>query len=943
MKICKVLLLFFLSTGSFAQLSPPEDLRTEYLKGVPLIDLEKPRLGWINTAIDHERAQTQTAYQVQVSSIDENWSSPLTWDSKKINSSANQRIVYQGKHLLPGQKYRWRVRVWDKDDKVSEWSKPAQWQMGLNQSDWKAEWIGAPWQGEEAIPKPPGGPNQRTEILPPPAPYLRKTFELNKKVKRAVVFTTGLGYFEFYANGKKVSDDVLVPNQTNYGKRPDLTKAYIAVPDEFAKYKVMYLAYDITDFLQNGNNAIGAILGNGFYNDPKFWTASYGSPRFIAQVQIHYEDGSKEIIKTDKSWKSAKSGILVDLVYDGEIYDARKEIVGWCNPEYDASQWQNAALRKAPYGDLVAHTAETDKVTKQYRPSKITKLGEGRFKVDFPEEISGWVRLKNVQGPAGQKVHITFNGNLYSGENTYYFKGEGLENYAPRFNWFVFSGVEISGWPGELSSDQISAEAVNTDIKENAVFETSNELFNQINQIWKRSQLDNSHGGIASDCPHRERSGYTGDAQVACPTVMHNFDARAFYQKWVADMREAQIPSTGYVPNGAPWQPGCGGGVAWGAAINIIPWEYYLQYGAKDMLADNYDAMKGYIKYMKTWETETGTMHSQRNGNDGKPLKWWNLGDWAGVCSECLPDDALVHTFYYWYCADITAKTAKILGFEKDAEAYAELAARIKKAFHQVFYNNQKKSYEDYGSNVFALKMGVPSEFYNEVKSTLMKEVERNKGHLNTGIFGTRFFFEVLADNGMNALAYDAMNKTTEPSFGRWLELGSTTSREHWGEEGSYNHPMFGGGLVWFYRHLAGFNFDESAPGYEHIIIKPSYSLETDFIKYETNTSFGKAKIELSKKVDSNSSTNYNAKSKKTTQGQKVIIKYEIEVPVGSYATIYSPMAQPTLIKENGVYASENRDLEYVGNENGPVYQVKSGKYSFEYTYFITNAEQTKP
>lgn len=906
----KTALLLFLSCLSYfvmAQLKAPKDLRTEYLKGIPVIDITHPRLGWINEAQNLEKGQKQTAYEIRVSDTRELLKAGNTWSSGKVVSTQNQRITYQGKTLKSTRQYWWQVRTWDKDNKVSEWSEPASWQMGLlHPEEWRAQWIGAPWQGEEAIPKPSGGPQERTKILPPPAPYLRKGFVLNKPVKSAVVFTTGLGYFEFYVNGTIVSDDKLVPNQTNYGKRPGLEKNYIGVPDEFAAYKVFYLAYDLTDHLKIGKNAIGAILGNGFYNAPKFWTQSYGSPRFLAQLQVTYEDGSTEVIVSDRQWKAEKSPILMDLVYDGEVYDARKAIIGWAEADFDDSQWQNVIGREAPFGDLRAHTAETDKVTKTYQPTSIEKLDEGHYRVQFPEEISGWVRFNDVTGPAGQKVHVTFNGNLYSGENTYYFSGNGKENYAPRFNWFVFSGIEITGWPGELKPEMLTAEAVNTDVKENAVFETSSELFNEINKIWKRSQMDNMHGGIASDCPHRERSGYTGDGQVACPTVMHNFDARSFYQKWVADMREARIPETGYVPNGAPWQPGCGGGVAWGAAINIIPWEYYLQYGDLQMLNDNYEAMKGYLNYMETWTTEDGVMFSQREGQDGKPLKWWNLGDWAGVCSDCLPEDALVHTFYYWYSADITAKAASLLGHPEEALQMSEKADALKKAFHTYFYNHEKGSYGDYGSNIFALKMGVPADRYERVRQTLQEEIARNQGHLNTAIFGTRFFFEVLAENGLNELAFEAMSKRTEPGFGHWVELGSTTSREHWDEAGSHNHPMFGGGLVWFYRHLAGLNFDESKPGYRHIIFRPMPVGDIDFTQYQTETPFGTAGIHWKKQNDGT-------------------MKVKLTIPVGSTATFIPPFQNSKTVTVDGKKLKKMKGVSV----NGDSFEMGSGLYEF--------------
>ncbi|MCK5104022.1 MAG: family 78 glycoside hydrolase catalytic domain, partial [Cyclobacteriaceae bacterium] len=569
-----------------------------------------------------------------------------------------------------------------------------------------------------------------------------------------------------------------VPNQTNYGKRPQLMDALIYLPDDFRDYKVMYLAYDISDQLKQGKNVIGSILGNGFYNPAKFWAEAYGSPRFLGQVHITYSDGTEDIIASDQSWKASKSAILMNMVYYGEHYDARKEQPGWSTSSFDDTHWENAIIRKAPEGKLVAHTSHPDKITERIQPVSIEKLENGNYKVDFGVEISGWLRLNDVEASAGHKIEIKYLSNNYSGDNSYIFRGDGPESYSARFNWFVFSGVEITNWPGELKASQLTAEAVNTYVEESAKFETSNPLLNDINKIWRRSQVDNMHGGIASDCPHRERSAYTGDGQVACVTVMHNYDAKNFYHKWVQDMLGAQNVETGYVPNGAPWQPGCGGGVGWGAAISIIPWEFYLHYGALDMLEDNYEGMKGYIRYMQGWVDEDGIMFSQRTSSNGKILKWFNLGEWVAP-GKTVPDN-MVHTFYYWRCADLTAKTAKILNNQEEAKIYADLAEQTKRAFYKRFYDTENGTYGDGGGNIFALKMGVPQEQYEKVVTALQGNIKTNKGHLDTGIFGTQFFFEVLSENGMHDLAYEAINKRTEPSYGHWLELGSTTSREQW-------------------------------------------------------------------------------------------------------------------------------------------------------------------
>ena len=290
----------------------------------------------------------------------------------------------------------------------------------------------------------------------------------------------------------------------------------------------MYLAYDVKEDLKTGENTLGGILGNGFYNPASAWTVGYGSPRFLCQLHITYTDGTEEVVVSDDSWKASRSPILMNMVYYGENYDARMEQPGWSAAEFDDTGWEAVSLREAPYGTLMAHTAYPDRVTEELEPVSIEKMGEGHYKVDFGVEISGWVRLNEVEGPEGHTITITPNANLYSGENVYTFKGEGPESYAPRFNWFVFSGVEITNWPGELKPEHLTAEAVNTYIEPSATFETSNELFNEINKIWRRSQTDNMHGGLASDCPHRERSGYTGDGQIACNTVLHNFDAKTF-------------------------------------------------------------------------------------------------------------------------------------------------------------------------------------------------------------------------------------------------------------------------------------------------------------------------------------------------------------------------------------------------------------------------------
>lgn len=872
----------------------------EYLVNPAVVDAAHPRLSWINQAADPEiRGQRQTAWQVRVASSAAKLIAGEAdlWDSGKQSSEQSYLVKYNGKPLLSGQDCWWQVRVWDSGDMPSAWSETACWSMGLLQaSDWKAKWIGAPWQGEEARENIPGRPHVA-------APLLRKTFSLNKRIKSAKAFVTGLGYFEFYVNGRKVGNDVLSPNQTNYGKREGLDRTPIPIDDKFRAYRVLYLGYDITSMLNQGENVVGAITGNGFYNPVINWTKAYGSPRFIGQVQLTYEDGTQEIIASDETWEAKQSPIVLNGIYAGEVYDGRKE-TGW----FGTGGWEPVAMRKAPEGIMSAQTALPDRVNERIPPVAITPMDNGEYEVDFGQEISGWVRLNDLNGKSGDTVEVKYiSESPNNGVHKYIMKGSGEESHAPRFTWYVFRKVRVINYPGLLTTDKLTAEAVYTNIERTGNFDCSNSLFNRINDIWRRSLTDNLHGGIMSDCPHRERSPYTGDGQVACVTVMHNFDAAAFYTKWIRDIADAQNTETGYVPNGAPWQPGCGGGVAWGAAMNIMPWEFYVHYGDRDLLSANYEYMKEQVRYMLSWRTEEGTMLSKAP-RGREPIYWMNLGDWCPPFEN--PSDELVHTYFLWRCADFTARAAKALGNSDDERKYTALAEDVKQAFHKKFFDTGKASYGDFGSNIFALKMGVPEKYYRQVLETLRAEIAARDGHLNTGIYGTQLFFEVLAENGLSDVAYTAMNKHTFPGFGHWIAQGATTTWEKWNGESSRNHPMFGGALTWYYRMLAGMNVDEEQPGYKHIIVRPVIPDSLSRASYSTRTPYGEASV-----------------SWQRSDGRFYL---ETAVPVGTTATVYIPCNSDASISESGISLNEAKGVTDRGWEAGyRQLEILPGAYSF--------------
>ena len=772
----------------------------------------------------------------------------------------------------------WQVRLWDGSGRRSGWSRPAHWGMGIMQGeDWHAKWIGAAYTGDAPT-------DRREDRTPLPSPLLRKSFMIRGRIASAKAYVTGLGFFELYLNGSKVGQETLTPNETNYDHREGLETKGIPVRDNFSAYRVIYHAYDITDRLRQGENVVGAMLGNGFYNADSGWCMGYGTPRLIARIDVTYRDGTVQTVLSDESWMTHDGPIRQDGVFAGEVYDATRELEGWCSAGTDLSDWAPAEVKRTPAGALTGHVGVSDRVMEVARPSSIEKREDGSWHVTFPEYVTGWVRLSGIDAARGDTLsvvhHCETRGN---GPCIYVARGTGDESYAPRFTWFAFSDVSVHGWKGELTPDNICAEVVHADIPTSSTFECSDDLLNTIHRIWRRTQTDNMHLGVATDCPHREKGPYTGDGQCACVTVLHNYDATAFYTKWVRDMTDCQDAETGYVPNGAPWHNGCGGGVGWGAAIHIIPWEYYLHYGDITMLERTYRPMLDHLCQMRRWITDDGIMFQKEPASVDGGTYWMNLGEWLSAYK--LPKDELVHTFYLWKCTDYTARAARALGKADDAAMLEAQADEVRKAFHRHFYDPEKRSYGEDGSNVIALRMGVPDEVRGDVVETLRHEIDTCGGHLNTGITGTQLFFETLADNGLNDLAFEAMTKRDFPSYGWWIAQGATTMWEQWDGGNSHNHPMFGGGITWLYRKLAGLEADESAPGYRHMIVHPMPVGDVKWASYSTETLYGTASVSW-------------------RIGDEGRFSMDVTVPVGCSATVIMPDgSQPPFEIASGTYS----------------------------------------
>jgi len=874
-----------------------KELTCEYLKNPIGIDAAKPRLSWI--LFSEERGQQQIACQVLVATSSEKLKANISdlWDSGKIQSNRSVQVVYEGKKLTSGLRCYWKVRVWDKDGIISPWSKTAFWEMGLlRRDDWKALWIGAP--GEE----------NKNSLQTDPAPYLRKIFTLPKPAKTARAYVCGLGYYELYLNGKKVGDHVLSPNQANYDQRDFRNLLYPF--DNNISTRVLYETFDITEYLNKGKNAAGMILGNGWYNqrdrteEGYLW---YGTPRMILQLIVEYEDETRQSFVSDDTWKFSTGPIIHDGIFTGEIYDARLELDGWNKTGYDNSAWESVQIKKAPQGQLRAQMSPPDKIIRTIQPVSVTNHQAGVSRYDFGEMISGWARLK-VTGTKGSKISLRFIeefGKDYRQKDTYICNGEGVEIYEPRFTWHAFRYVEVTGSDGEFIINNLDARVVNTAVEPNGKFECSNDLFNKILENYKRTHLGNMHGAVSSDCPHRERLGYTGDATYLTESAEFNFYMASFFTKWLNDIKDAQNIKTGFVPHTAPFGGG-GGGPGWGSAYIFLPWFMYTFYDDTRILKNHYSGMKHWVEYLGTRTDKNGLVVKEEPGA-------WCLGDWATPDEMVLPP-ALVNTCIYARVVKIMELVATVLGETKDESYFLDLFNKIKRDLNEAFLDREKGSYSIgwQGANVIPLAFHlVPENYITSVLESLIKNIKKNKGHLDTGIIATPLMLDILTKYGREDVAYEIMNQRDYPGYGYAIKKGATTLWEYWDGKLSHSHPMFGSVCRWFFQSIAGINPDPISPGFKKIVIKPNCLLvDLNYAKAEYNSVHGKITSSWKR------------------EGENLFL--DIQIPVNTTATVYVPAIDVANITENGKTIASVEGLKFIGTrENKVLFEVGSGKYKF--------------
>jgi alpha-L-rhamnosidase len=906
-----IIVIFFACYSNAASPLEPVQLTTEYLRNPLAIDVQKPRFSWKLTS--QQRDQRQSAYEIIISNnLDEvQQLNGTNWKSGKVASSQNVNVEYSGAPLNSFTRYHWRVRVYDAAGNASEWSAPAFFETGiLDASDWKASWIG---DGRKQFEK------EEEFYQNDQMPLFRKEFATNKKVESARLYISGLGYYEAFLNGQKIGDHVLDPGFTTF------------------KEEVLYVTYDVTQQIRSGNNVIGVMLGNGWYNPlpirlfGKFdlrRVQQTGRPCVKAQMLIRYTDGSSNWVTTDESWKTALGPIVRNNVYLGEHYDARLEKAGWNTINYTSTGWKNAVKVEGPSGELRAQMLPPIRITKGVTPLTIKEVGRDTFIVDMGQNFAGVVRIK-VKGPAGKRIalrygedvfengrlnylttvagHIKEMWNLKGGpgapktawqEDVYLLKGVGVETWSPRFTFHGFRYVEITGWPGKPTLSDIEGLRMNTDLQESGSFACSNEMFNNVNEVTKWTFLSNVFS-VQSDCPGREKMGYGADIVVTTEAFMYNYDMAQFYRKTVRDFANEQQPDGG-ITEIAPYTGiadrgygGESGPLGWQLAFPYVQKKLYEFYGDKQIIETNYAGLKKQMDFLQ--EKQIGGLFH------------WDISDHESL--DPRPEAFSAAAFFYHH-AKLASEFATILDKKEDADKYAKLSDRIKNLIARKYLvpNTGRFDIATQAAQLFALWYNLSPERDKSIQ-VLLDEYARHNWHVSTGIFGTKFLFDFFRETDQNELAYKIANQRDYPGWGYMLANGATTLWESWKkpDQNSQNHPMFGSISEWFYRSLLGIN--PAAPGFEKILIKPQPAGDLTWAQGTYESVRGTIASDWKK------------------EGNNFILN--ISVPANATAEVWVLSKEGASVNESGKQVDRG-EVKLLRREKGyAVLAVPSGDYSF--------------
>ncbi|MBN2183541.1 MAG: glycoside hydrolase family 78 protein [Sedimentisphaerales bacterium] len=882
----------------------PTELRCEYTRDPLGIDAANPRLFW--KLESNLRSQKQSAYQILVASSLKNMEQDKgdLWNSGKVESDRTIQIPYEGVSLESSQQVFWKVRVWDKDGGVSSWSKPATWTMGiLNEDEWKARWIGAEQESQTIM--------------------LRHEFTVKAGLKRAVAHVCGLGHYEISVNGEKVGDDILSPGWTKYNKT------------------CLYDTRELTPLLKEGDNAVGLLLGNGMYNVKggryvKF-KGSYGPIKAICQIRLEYDEGTAEIIGTNKDWLVKAGPITFSCVFGGEDYDSRLEPHGWNRAGFNnshASQsstgWAKAQEVESPGGKLkgLCFAAPPIKTFDILKPVTINQLRPGTQVYDLGQNAALIPRLK-TKGPAGSIVRIipaellNRDGSVdrrscaggRPGYWQYTLSGTGSEEWFPKFFYHGSRYLQVECMPAEESESELpvvenlEGVVVHSSSEPIGRFVCSNDLFNRIHQLVRWAQRSNMVS-VLTDCPHREKLGWLEQYHLNGPSIRYEFDLARLFTKGMKDMADSQRDD-GLVPNHAPEYVVFGGNFTdspeWSSAFLLVAWQQYLWNGDSELIRNYYDDMKRYVAYLDSQATNNIVSHGLGD--------WYDIGPKAPGLAQLTPVP-LTATAFYYYDSLILSRMAELLGKTDEAKKFAQKAAEIRDAFNKEFYNPATEQYATGSqcSNAVPLFMGlVEPENRRAVLDAIVRDVTERGNALTAGDVGYRYLLRALAENGRSDVIYAMNNQSEKPGYGYQLKMGATSLTEAWSARryNSQNHFMLGQIMEWFYCDLAGISTDPTGPGYKKIIIKPQPVADLTFAKASYNSICGEIVSDWKHTDDS------------------FILK--VAIPANTTATVFVPAGTDTEITESGIPAQNSSGVKFLRHENNyAVYEIGSGEYEFQ-------------
>jgi alpha-L-rhamnosidase len=912
-----------------SETAPALDLKTCGLVNPAAIDRLPPTLSWRMQSA--RQGAAQTAWRVLAASTPDQLAADEgdLWDSGEVVSDQSLFISYQGKTPAAGQDVWWKVKLRDETGQWSDWSQLAKWRAGLlDISDWRgAQWIGLAkdtrdsplkWRNASEIRLGPARNNPRPPKIERrtvhPSPMLRREFTLAKPIRRATAHVCGLGYFELHVNGRRAGDHVLDPTQTSYDKR------------------AFYVTHDVTPLLDSGKNALGLMLGNGFFgqNFALGGNLQYGPPRAKILLDVEYADGSRESVVSGPDWKASTGPVVFDNVYVGESYDARLEQAGWDRTGFDDHAWQDAAVMEAPTNVLFAQNVEPMRRIREVKPVALLPGTDGAWILDMGQNMTGWLRIR-VNEPAGTEIRMIFTEHLTPcgkdvdpastgiyvtrgpQHDIYLCKGGGVEEWEPRFTYHGFRYVRISGLGKKPELSDFTGYLVRTDAPLAGTFESSDPVLNRFHEVslWT---LEGNMQGVLTDCPHRERCGWLGDTHAVGEYASYALALQPFWGKTMEDIRTVLGTATRLRQPGARPDPRAPGNISvgkrmcgearpdWGAAVVLVPWINYLFYGDLDTVRAHWDMMCGWIDFVEEQHVKNGIVH------DG-------FGDWCPPGSNAVMDTPppLTSTALHFQALQAMAHLAVKTGRNDEAQRFGKLAARTKTAFNRRF-SIPGGGYGSQTATAMALRLGLvpPARIPAAVDSLEDAIMNQAGGAYTTGIFGHRHLYTALNDHGRQHITRHLWSRSVWPSL-RFLteEHGLTTWPEvprDWPKDqpytpNSFNHPMHSGFAATFYESLGGIRPDSDAPGFRKIILHPTFVDGIEWVNVTHDSPYG----------------TIASSWKRANDG----VEWSFTIPANTSAELRIPAADGEDLLESG------KHVRFLRSENGrAVFECAAGSYT---------------